>query len=290
MNTRFNRFYRAALLAGLTSLGALAASAQQAEPVADVLSIGGSVTETVYALGQGDRLVARDTTSSYPEQAKDLPDVGYMRALSPEGVLSVAPKLILSEEGAGPQETIDILEAANIPFVTIPEVFSRDGVIAKIRAVGQALDVEDRANVLADDVGAKLDAAIAKAAAHDGDPKKVLFILSTQGGRIMASGTGSAADGIIRMAGAVNAITAFEGYKPLTDEAISAAAPDVILMMDRGGDHGAADDELFAMPSIVTTPAAQHRAVVRMDGLYLLGFGPRTADAILDLNTALYGE
>lgn len=263
---------------------------QVVNPHANVLSIGGSVTEIAYALGQGHRLVARDTTSSYPKQANDLPDVGYMRALSPEGVLSVNPKLILSEEGAGPKETIDILEAADIPFIIIPEAFSRDGVVAKIHAVGTALDVEDRADAMAADVAAKLDAAIAKAAAHDGAPKKVLFILSTQGGRILASGTHSAADGIIRLAGGVNAITAFEGYKPLTDEAVSAAAPDVILMMDRGGDHGIADDELFTMPSIVTTPAAKQRAVVRMDGLYLLGFGPRTADAILDLNTALYGE
>ena len=68
------------------------------------------------------------------------------------------------------------------------------------------------------------------------------------------------------------------------------SAPDVILMMDRGGDHGVADDELFAMPPIRLTPAAQTRSVVRMDGLFLLGFGPRTADAVTALSNALYGK
>ena len=76
-----------------------------AEGDKNVLSIGGSVTEIIYALGEGDRVIARDSTSSYPTEVEALPDVGYMRALSPEGVLAVAPSLIISEDGAGPQET-----------------------------------------------------------------------------------------------------------------------------------------------------------------------------------------
>ena len=105
----------------------------------------------------------------------------------------------------------------------------------------------------------------------------------------MAGGTNTAAQAIIEMSGGVNAVSEFEGYKQMTDEAVSAAAPDVILMMDRGGDHGTGDAELFAMPAIVTTPAAQTQSVIRMDGLYILGFGPRTAAAAIELNEKLYG-
>ena len=105
----------------------------------------------------------------------------------------------------------------------------------------------------------------------------------------MASGSGTAADGIIKLAGAENAVVGFEGYKILTDEAVTAAAPDVILMMDRGGDHSVTDQVLFSMPAMIPTPAATDGAVVRMNGLYLLGFGPRTAEAVNDLSTALYG-
>nr|WP_239479648.1 ABC transporter substrate-binding protein [Actibacterium sp. 188UL27-1] len=265
---------------------ALWAATDTTEDEADVLSIGGSVTEIVYALDQQHRLIARDTTSTYPPDASQLPDVGYMRALSPEGVLSVAPKLILSEEGAGPPETIELLEAASIPFITIKDDYSASGVVDKILAVGQALDVEPEAQKLADEVASALNTAVERSAMAE--RKRVLFILSTQGGRILASGTDTAADGIIRMAGGINAVSAFEGYKPMTDEAISLAAPDVILMMDRRGDHSTGDADLFAMPAIATTPAAATGSVVRMNGLYLLGFGPRTADAVTDLNTALY--
>ncbi|OUS37445.1 hemin ABC transporter substrate-binding protein [Rhodobacterales bacterium 56_14_T64] len=262
-----------------------------AQTASRIVTVGGSVTEIVYALDQQDRLIARDTTSSYPDQVTELPDIGYARALSPEGVLSVAPDLIIAIEGAGPPETIDVLKAAQVGYVSVPEIYSADGIVTKIRIVGAALDQGQAAEALAQQVTDDLSAAQAAAVkAAGGHPKKVLFILSTQGGRIMAGGRNSAADGIIRMAGGINAITAFDGYKPMTDEAVTIAAPDVILMMDRGGDHGAATKELLMMPALVPTPAAQNGKVVRMNGLHLLGFGPRTASAITELSQALYGE
>ena len=249
-----------------------------------VLSIGGSVTEIIYALGEGDRLVARDTTSSYPPEAEDLPDVGYMRALSPEGVLSVDPDLVIAEAGSGPPETISVLEAANIRFVTVPDGYDEAAVLGKIEAVAEALGVPEKGDDLAAAVETAMAAAMDEA---NGPSKRVLFVLSMQGGRILASGTGTAADGIIALAGGENAVTDYEGYKPLTDEAAIAAAPDVILMMDRGGDHGADDSTVFAHPGLAATPAAQNKALVRMDGLLMLGFGPRTPEAVRQLNSAL---
>lgn len=268
-------------------LGFLAVPLSAEEPER-ILSIGGSVTEIVYALGQEHRLVARDTTSIYPQAANTLPDVGYIRALSAEGVLSVAPELIISEDGAGPPEAVAALQAAAISFVVIPDAYTGAGVVAKVRAVGEALGVPKEGDAMADRIAAEFDKA-EDTISDVGTPKKVLFILSTQGGRILASGTNTAANGIIEMAGGQNAITAFEGYKPLTDEAVTSAAPDVVLMMDRSGDHSVENAELFAMPALISTPAAQSGAIVRMNGLYLLGFGPRTAQAALDLHEALYG-
>ena len=270
----------------LAALAALAISSPTT--AADrVVSVGGSVTEIIYALGEGDRLVARDSTSSFPDSAVKLPNVGYMRTLAPEGVMSVNPDLIIAEEGSGPQETIDVLREAQIEFVTIPDGFSAEAVRIKIEAVAKALGVEGKGKELADNTRSAIKAAALNATRED--RKRIIFILSTRGGRILASGTNTAADGIIALAGAINAISSFEGYKPLTDEAVIAAAPDVILIMDGGGNHSMADDELLAMPSIAGTPAAETRSILRMDGLLLLGFGPRTGEAITALNTALYG-
>ncbi|MGP9803586.1 heme/hemin ABC transporter substrate-binding protein [Paracoccus sp. NSM] len=255
-----------------------------------VLALGGAVTETVHVLGQGDRLVARDTTSSYPPEVLDLPDVGYVRALSPEGVLSVRPDLIIAEEGAGPPETVDILKAAGIPLHQIASGEDEASVIARIEAVADALGTPQAAAAPLAAIRADFAALEAARDAVD-QPARVMFILSLQGGRVLAAGQENGADAMLRLAGAENAVTGFSGYKPLTDEAITAAAPDIILMMNRGegdSDHGASDAALLAMPAISTTPAAQKGRVIRMDGLYLLGFGPRTGQAALDLHRALY--
>jgi len=255
-----------------------------------LVAIGGSVTEIVYALGEEKRLAARDSTSVFPPEALALPDIGYMRALSPEGVLSIGPDAILTIEGSGPPEAIEVLKKASIPFITVPETFDEAGILEKIQVVGDALGVPDKAGALAAQVKTDIDAAIALTAGVT-ERKRVLFILSMKDGKILASGSGTAADGIIKMAGGENVIGEFKGYKPLTDEAVILSKPDLILMMDRGGsDHAALNAELLSHPAISQTPAAAEKAIVRMDGAFLLGFGPRTASAARELAKALYGD
>ncbi len=255
-----------------------------------LVSVGGDITEIIYALGEQNRLIARDSTSMYPQEAKKLPDVGYMRALSPEGILAVNPTAIIAVEGSGPPEALTVLRNASVPFETVPQSYDRDGIVNKIRTVGALLGVPDKAKVLEDKVAADLDTAIADAAKRpEAERKRVLFILSVQGGKILASGTGTAADGILKLAGAVNAVGTFPGYKPLTDEAIIAAKPDVILMMSNGGERPITNDDLLKQPALSLTPAAENKAIIRMDGLHLLGFGPRTASAVRELNAAIYG-
>ncbi|HEY4192135.1 MAG TPA: ABC transporter substrate-binding protein, partial [Mesorhizobium sp.] len=217
-----------------------------------------------------------------------LPDVGYMRQLSPEGVLSVDPSGILALQGSGPKEAIDVLKKASVPYIEVPESFDRRGILDKIRIVGKALNVESKAATLAEAVDAKLAAAESQAASIR-DRKRVLFVLSMQGGKILASGSHTAANGIIQLAGGVNAIDGFSGYKQLSDEAVLTANPDVILMMDSGDAPGSASDP-FESPAIAATPAGKAHRLVRMDGGYLLGFGPRTAQAIHDLAVSIYGK
>lgn len=252
-----------------------------------IAAIGGAVTEIVFALGEEKRLVARDSTSLYPEAALALPDVGYMRALSAEGVLSVNPSAIIALEGSGPKEAVAVLKAAQVPFVEVPEKFDHQGILERIAVVGKALGVDDKAAALSASVDADLKAA-EKRTEGISERKRVLFILSMQGGKILGAGSDTAADGIIRLAGGVNAVEGISGYKQLSDEAVLQARPDVVLMMDRAGDHAISADDLFAHPGIATTPAGQARQLVRMDGGYLLGFGPRTAGAIRELADALY--
>lgn len=250
-----------------------------------IASVGGAVTEIVFALGEQNRLVARDTTSNYPATALDLPDIGYIRALSAEGVLSANPDLILSEEGAGPIETLDLLREAAIRIEEVPGGFTSDAIAQKVMAVAQVLGVPEKGAVLAAQVERQIAAAVAEVdSAHR---PKVLFILSTDGGRVMAGGGDTSADAIITLAGGQNAAVGFNGFKPITDEAIVTSGADVILMMDREGDHKADNAALLAHPALGQTAAAQNGAVVRMDGMLLLGFSVRTGQAISQLARAL---
>ncbi|WP_270726862.1 heme/hemin ABC transporter substrate-binding protein [Shimia sp. Alg240-R146] len=250
-----------------------------------IVAVGGAVTEIVYALGEEGRLVARDTTSNHPPAALDLPDVGYIRALSAEGVLSVNPDMILSETGAGPIETIELLREASVPVVEVSDGFSRDAIGEKVMSVAAVLGVPEKGAALAAKVDAEIAAAMTKIdATHR---PKVLFVLSTAGGRVMAGGQNTSADAIITLAGGQNAAVGFEGFKPITDEAIVTSGAEVILMMDRGGDHDASLADLKAHPSLGQTPAAQKGALVRIDGMLLLGFSVRTGQAISDLAAAL---
>jgi len=265
-------------------LGVFTGPVQSQEDRGRIISLGGSVTEIVYALGASDRLVGRDTTSTWPEAALALPNVGYVRALSPEGVLSLDPGLIIAIEGSGPPETLEVLDSASVPLVTVPEGYDMPAIRAKIETVAEALGLPEDGTALADRVEAELAAAVE--AARTDTPPRVLFILSMQGGRIMAAGAGTAAQGIIELAGGVNALEGFSGYQQISDEAVLLAAPDVILMMDRTGDHAMGDDAMRAHPVLRHTPAVEAGRIVRQPGTRLLGFGPRTPEAVRALADA----
>lgn len=265
----------------------LAASGQSYPEAKSIVAIGGPVTETIFALGEGHRVVARDSTSLFPAEVTALPEVGYMRQLSAEGLLSVGPDLIITRDTAGPPEVLDQLRAASIPMVETRDAFSADAVSANVRVVGAALGVGDKAETLARTIEA--DFAELAAAAAQGAGPRVMFILSNQGGRLNVAGGATGADGILTLAGAVNVFAAdYSGYKIASDEAIIAAAPDVILMMKPTGEeaHDTRRADILALAAVSQTPAGQGGHVVMVDPA-ALGFGPRTAALALQLRADL---
>jgi iron complex transport system substrate-binding protein len=254
---------------------------------ARIVSIGGAITEILYALGFEDRLAGVDSTSLYPAAAlRDKPNVGYMRQLSAEGVLGLNPSLVLAMHGSGPKETIDVLEAAKVPLVLVPETFSEAGLVDKIKLVGHAMGADRRAECLSDAVTGDLQ-HLRELRAKVTKPARVMFVMSLLNGRTMAAGQKTAANEIIQLAGGVNAIDSYDGYKIINDEAIVAAKPDVVLTIQRGKDSVDAD-AVYAHPAFAMTPAATNKTFISMEGLYLLGFGPRTAAAARDLAVKLY--
>jgi iron complex transport system substrate-binding protein len=249
-----------------------------------ILSIGGDVTEIIHELGAGKRIIAVDTTSTFPPAVMALPKVGYMRALSTEGVLAQSPDLILASAGSGPPEVIAALKQSGVPVALVDYSPTAQGIGRKIALIAEILDVKDKGVALTKSIEAEL-ATLETALAQAPRPR-TLFVLSLIGGRIMAAGNKSSANEIITLAGGANAVADFDGFKPASAEAIIAAQPEAVVMMQREGDIGA--DDLFAQEPFSKIPAAKTRKLIRMDGSYLLGFGPRTPSAARELAKALH--
>lgn len=261
-------------------------SPTSAEPMR-VVSLGGSITETVFALGLGDRLVAVDSTSQYPAEARNLPNVGYMRALSAEPILALAPDLILADADAGPAPVLAQIRDAGVPIAVVEKATAVGQVPDKIRQVAATLGVTGTGEALAETLAPTV-ARLAAATQALPDKPRVLFLLSIGHGAPLAAGTGTAAAGIIAAAGGINAIDGYAGYKPVSPEAAVAAAPDVVLVTTRTADLLGGTEAILARPDVRPTPAGRDGRLVVMDALLLLGFGPRVDTAVATLARALH--
>ncbi len=259
-------------------------SCNQAVDSSRVTIAGGSLTEIVYLLKQENKLVAVDITSNFPEEAKQLPSIGYVRALSAEGVLSLSPSLILGEDDTGPPTVMEQLSRVGIQIEIIPEENSTDGIIKKVKCVAEILGVDKNtkdktlAILNADAKELKLLTEMNKK-----ESPKVMFILSMESGSPTVGGRDTSADGLIKMTGAVNVMDSFEGWKPVSTEAIIQAKPDFILISERGLNSFGSIEKLGQHPSLVFTPAAKNNNIIAMDGMAMLGFGPRTISSAKDI-------
>jgi iron complex transport system substrate-binding protein len=270
------------LLALLSSAGGSAWAAARSR----VLSLGGDVTEIVYALGEGTRLVGRDSTSTFPPEVKALPDVGYFRQLGAEGVLSLRPELVLAASSSGPAEVLTQIRSAGVEIVQLPDNHSPEGLLKKVEIVAAALGVKDKGAAL--DARLKNDLAKAKASVAElpGRPR-VLFIINAGTGAPLAAGRETAADALIALAGGQNVFSDYTGYKPISLEAAAAAAPEAIGLMEQTLTAMGGVDSVAQHPALRLTPAAKTKRIFGRDGSYLLSFGPRLPEAILDFAKAI---
>lgn len=263
-----------------------AAGTLRAEP-SRILSIGGSITEIVYLLGEEDRLVAVDSTSLYPPEAQALPNVGYLRRLAAEPILALAPDLILADADAGPPTVMDQLAAAGVALAMADAATDIDGVGRKIRTVASALGRSADGDRMATEITDRALALSADARARP-NPPRVLFLLSVGKGAPLAAGRDTAAAGIIEAAGGVNAVDGYEGYKPLSPEAAVVADPDILLVPNRTLVQMGGSDALLRRPELAPTRAARDGRIVSVDGLLVFGFGPRIAEAIELLSASFH--
>ena len=284
MKYKYHKILFTALISLLSSNIIYAEDCKASEDSSRLTVAGGSLTEIVYLLGQEKKLIAVDITSNYPDEAKELPSIGYVRALSAEGVLSLSPTLILGENDMGPPAVIEQLDRVGIQIEIIPEENTARGIINKVECVANILNVKNeiKSEVIRDLVSIKQDLDKLK---NIENPKRVMFILGMESGSPTVGGIGTSADGLIKMIGAINVMDSFEGWKPVSTEAIIEAKPDFILISNRGLSSYKTVENLAKQPSLMFTPAAKNNNIIAMDGMAMLGFGPRTLQVAKDISS-----
>jgi len=271
----------AALAIVLAPLPALAAER--------IISLGGAITEILFALGEGPKVVARDTTSYYPEAVWNLPDVGYLRALSAEPILSFEPDLIVSSDQAAPRTALDQIASAGVVLALVPDVPTVEGTLQKIRAVAAAVGKEAEGEALAADTERAFAALAAALAKVEGAPS-VLFILTASSGTVMAAGQDTAAQALIELAGGSNVVQGYDGYKPLSPETATALDPAIVLVTAHGLPMLGGVDALAARPDLGMIPAIREGRILVVDAGLFLQFGPRAPGAVAELAQRLHPD
>ena len=252
-----------------------------------LISIGGALTEIVYSLQAHTQLVGVDTTSIYPAAATRIPNVGYARSLSAEGILALRPTQLIATEDAGPPVVIKQIVDTQIPLTILPSGHQFIDLTDRVSSIGRLLHKTDSAQALTSRLALEWNNTQEKVSHSKLKNTRVLFILSQNPSQLMVGGEKTSADAMIAYAGARNAISGLRGFKPLTPEAVIAANPDVLLLTDQGMKAVGGIEGVLRFPGVSQTRAGKEQNIVSLEAMYLLGFGPRMPSAVAELNLLL---
>lgn len=289
MQIRFILLPIVLVIIGACRQGDAASSSPETEVDARIVSLSGFLTELLYYLDLEEQLVGRDVTSTYPEAASTLPNLGHVTQLNLEAVLQLAPDFILLEEQqlAGAAD-LSQLKQAGVQILVVPTSFTLGNAVQAARFLQQHLTFDpQKLDALQQDIE-RDSLALQQQLQNNNAVAQVVFIYARGANRLLVSGSNTAADAIIRLAGAENAIQDFEGFKALSAEGLVTSAPTDILLLSTGLESLNGREGLATITGIQQTPAFQQDRIHAMDGQYLLSFGPRVGRAALELSKRLY--
>ena len=255
-----------------------------------IVSLNGSTTEILFALGVGEKVVGCDASSTYPKGViEKLPSIGYQYGLNAEGILSLNPTLVIGRDDVRPPQVVQQLRMAGVTVLLLPEPRSFEGAKQRLLTIGKAVGREKKAEELIETLNNDIKKLEAKLASRKGQTQqKALFLYLRGTQTTLVLGTDTAPGAMFDIVGAENAAGSIKGNKPMTAEAVIAAQPDVYVLFSTGLESIGGVDGLLKLPGLAHTPAGQNRRVVTLDGQYLSGFGPRCGRAALDLFQGIY--
>ena len=247
-----------------------------------VVCVSKQINEYLYDIHAESVLVARDLTSVYPAAITKLPSVGYHRALSAEGIISMKPTMLLTDGNLGPDAVVEQVKQVGIPVVVLKPGGSVDSAQALMTELGKKFHHEAKADSVVAAWRGAMTAALADTTkwASPKPPRVLVMHLGQIANDYLALERGTVADRLIRWTGGANAIDSVGGMLRLTPELIAKAAPDIIIATDVGFDRVGSAEKFAAMPGVALTPAAKSMRIHRVDEIDLMYYSPRTPDVM----------
>lgn len=247
-----------------------------------MITLGGNVTEIVYALGMGDSLVGTDISSRYPDRATQLPSVGYYRQLPVEGILRLRPEIILASEHAGPEHVLTQLQASGVRVIRVSDKPSIESLYERIEHLSQLLCKVEQGLLLQAD----LTHSLTIAEQHPVKPESVMLLVM-RAGKLLGAASQTHAAKIIELSGLVNVLEDQSGYRQISPEILSARQPAGLIVTRLSVQSMGGLDAVLQHPAIRLTPAAQNARAIELDDQLVQGIGLRLPLAIQAIKSGL---
>lgn len=248
-----------------------------------IVCVSKQMTEFMFALGLGNKIVGVDLTSTYPPEAQKLTTVGYHRHLSAEGIISLEPTLVIHQGDVAPPTVMPQVAQVGIPIKVYPAGSTLDSAKIVLKMVAH----DYGADSVADRLNRQLDADLARADSivknYPNRPRVLIIHFGQQRNQYFVMGTRGTADAMIKLAGGINAADT-SSFRDLSPEVIAREQPDVILATDFGYDKiGGTNEKFMQLPGIALTPAAKNNRIYRIEEHDLVYFGPRSGQNIVKM-------
>ena len=279
-----NKFSFAIVLIALLAFQACQPVTKSTEGNVDelkIVSLNGTVSEILVDLGFQDNLVGVDVSSNYPKSLQEKPKVGHSRQFSAEGILALAPDVVIATKNDLSGELAEQISNTGVKLLLFDHQFSPDGTKTLIQSMADSLDRQEKGDSIVTALQSDLE-KIKDIEKKEPEPK-VLFIYARGAGTMMVAGRDTQVEKMIELAGGVNAVQDFTEFKPLTAEALVAANPDVILLFDSGFSSLGGAEGLLEVQGVRQTNAGKNRKFVEMEGQLLTGFSQRLGQAVEEL-------
>jgi len=259
------------------------AVAQAALAPQRVVSLAPSVTETVFALGYGNRLVGVTTYCDYPAEARKLPKIGGFTNPSLEAIVAKRPDLVIGVNAASDPVTVREIERVGIKVVLL-SVTSLNDILNSIRSIAGLLGNPDAGERLVNKISLQIEQV--KKAVNGAPRRATLLAVGIQ--PLVAVGGRNFIDELITLAGGENiAGNAAQPWLNLPDEYVVAKAPQVIIEAGMGSDRGRVTKNWSDLKSI---PAVKEQRIYAYPSDKILRPGPRIGDGLEEIARLVHPE